>query len=249
MARSVGSRGVLWASLAVALATTSCATQPRYARRGDELLVTANLDASRALAALESDSGPRGFAKVSSRLYRGGQPSPRHLALLRAVGVTRVVDLRREALGVRRVERATARRLGMELVAYPFYGVFGADPLFLEELLEELARDDGGAVYVHCDDGRGRTGLVVALHRVVTHGWSPDRAWATEVLAHGHRPSIFSREIELTFRDHVRDHQARIRADLDGPARRSTVADSRDEASGSGANPGSHRAPSDVMVR
>jgi hypothetical protein len=181
---------------------------------------------------------------VSPRIYRGGQPSADHLALLRAVGVTRIIDLRREALGVRRAEQVAARRLGMEVVAYPFYGVFGADPAFLAALLEELARDDGGAVYVHCDNGRDRTGLVVALHRVVGQGWSPERAWTTEVLGHGHRPSLLLREIELTFRDHVRDHQARTHALYDGPARRSAIAASRDGTSGPGANERPHRAPS-----
>lgn len=192
----------------------------------------AAMEPAQALARLEGPDGPSRFGMVSPRLYRGGQPTAEHLALLRAIGVTRVIDLRREALGVRRAEQAAARHLGLRFIEYPFYGLFGADPRFMERLLEELARDDGGAIYVHCDDGRERTALVVALHRVVTEGWDPDRAWRDEVLAYGHRPSPIFREIELTFRDHAQAHRARDRSIRQGPARRQAVTSSIEDEAG-----------------
>lgn len=228
------------ACILAAVLTKGCAT----ASTTVDPEVLAAMGPVEALSVLESESGPARFAMVSSRIYRGGQPTADHLALLRAVGVTRVIDLRRESLGARRVERSVARALGLELVAFPFYGLFGADPLFLDELLGELTRDDGGAVYVHCDNGRDRTGLVVALYRVVAEGWDPDRAWHTEVLAPGHRPSLISREIELTFRDHVHETRARMQTLRDGPARRRAAGSSRDVQSGRMARPTPHRAPS-----
>jgi protein tyrosine/serine phosphatase len=230
-----------WARLVCFLLVTACATALEDGGSHDELETIAQLEPTRALAVLEGGAGPKRFAMVSSRLYRGGQPSARQLALLRALGVTRIVDLRREALGVRHAERAVARRLGMELVSHPFYGVFGAEAAFLDDVLEELAFDDGGAVYVHCKDGRERTGLVVALHRVISEGWAPELAWQREVLAHGHRPSPLLREIELTFHDHVREHDARVKAMDAGPARRRAIAAER----GPAAAPRPHRAPRD----
>ena len=227
-------------ALAINLALMGCA---RFDVR-DDLDGLAGQQVGDALAQLEGGSGPERFAMVSPRLYRGGAPTPDHLALLRALGVTRIVDLRREGIGARRFERSVARRLGMELVEYPFYGVFGADPSFLDGVLRELAIDDGGAVYVHCNDGRDRTGLVVALHRVTAQGWSAEEAWEREVLAYGHRPSVFVREIALTFQDAVLDHQHRARAAQDGAARRAAVSAARDPERGRLATASSREAPS-----
>jgi protein tyrosine/serine phosphatase len=173
-------------------------------------------------AELQAD-GPEGYARVSPTLYRGGEPSARDLGLLRALGVTKIVDLRRESLGGRRAERAEARRLGIDYVEYPFYGVFGVDLRFLHRILLELEAPSGGAVYVHCDNGRNRTSLVVALHRVVADGWSPEIAWEREALAFGHRPSIVNREIALTFRDYVHEHTLHQQTEL-GAARRRQAA-------------------------
>lgn len=156
-----------------------------------------------------SSSGPEAFARVDARLYRGGDPSAEDLARLRALGVTRVVDLRRGGLGSRNAERAAAHELGMEYIEYPFYGIFGVEPGFLDGLLAELQRDDGGAIYVHCSNGRDRTSLVVALYRVVVDGWDPEAAWQSEALDRGHRPSRTQREIQLTFQDYVLEHQNR----------------------------------------
>jgi protein tyrosine/serine phosphatase len=152
------------------------------------------------MAALES-SGPDRFAMVTPGLYRGGAPSADDLQLLQALGVTKIVDLRREDLGKRRAEHAAARQLGIHYVEYPFYGVFGTDTAFLDRLVAELDTGGQGAVYVHCSSGRDRTSLAVALYRVVHDGWSADLAWEREALAYGHKQTRLNRELELTFQD------------------------------------------------
>jgi hypothetical protein len=166
------------------------------------------------------DDGPVRFAMVSPRLYRGGPPSHDDLVRLRALGVTRVIDLRRESLGKRRAEQAAAADLGLEYVEYPFYGVFGVEPAFLQALMTELEREDGGAIYLHCDNGRDRTSLAVALHRVVAEGWDSDRAWEQEAIAYGHRSTRMFREIELTFRDYVHEADRRRETARLGPQQR-----------------------------
>jgi protein tyrosine/serine phosphatase len=160
------------------------------------------------MAALQS-SGPDQFAMVSTELYRGGAPSAEDLEYLRALGVVKIVDLRREDLGKRRAERAEARRLGLEYVEYPFYGKFGTDLAFLDGLMADLATHEPGAVYVHCSSGRDRTSLAVALYRIVYDGWSADLAWEREALAYGHKRSLFNREIELTFQDYAHEQTLR----------------------------------------
>jgi protein tyrosine/serine phosphatase len=183
------------------------------------------------------DEGPERFAMVGPELYRGGEPSTRDLEMLHALGVTKIVDLRRESLGDRRAERAEARRLGIEYVEYPLYGVFGVDLSFIHRILGELSSAGEGAVYVHCDDGRDRTSLVIALHRVAAEGWDPEEAWEREALDFGHRPSVLRREIELTFRDYVYEHAARQRTEL-GSAQRLRAASAVRMANGETVSPG-----------
>lgn len=144
---------------------------------------------------------------VTPTLYRGGQPTADHLRKLHQLGVTKIVDLRRERLDVRRAERATARELGIEFVELPFYGVFGVDPGFLDTVVAELA--DGNVVYVHCDNGRDRTSLAVALYRVLVEGWDADVSWEREAVAYGHPNKPVYREIELAFREQTLEHGLR----------------------------------------
>jgi protein tyrosine/serine phosphatase len=139
------------------------------------------IDERDALAELQGSTGPARFGVVREGLYRGGQPSARHLELLRALGVETVVDLRHGDAGV---EGVAARRLGMRFVRFPFYGIFGADSAFLARIVDAVRR--GGRVYVHCRVGRDRTSLVVALYRVLVEGWDPETAWRHEAVDYGY---------------------------------------------------------------
>lgn len=213
-------RSSVWLGWLVALAcVTGCKTQATA-----EPVAPAD-----ALSALQH-AGPEAFAQVSARLYRGGPPSETDLAHLRDLGVTRVVDLRRGALGRRNAERATAQALGIQYIEYPFYGIFGVEPEFLDGLLAELSKDDGGAIYVHCSNGRDRTSLAIALHRVVADGWDPDVAWQQEALDRGHAPSRAQREIALSFQDYVHEHGHRQRTAASAVTQRRLVDASTDGA-------------------
>jgi len=199
---------------------------------------TAPTSVAQALQQLSVDRAPPRFARVDDRLYRGGQPTADQLRLLHALGVTKIVDLRRERLDLRREERATARELGMQFVELPFFGLFGADPQFLDHVIDELRADDGGAVYVHCDNGRDRTSLVVALYRVVVQGWSPNQAWKKEALDFGHVPKLVNREISLTFHEYALEHTVRVGTLAAAPAREREMAALVDGRGDAQAEPG-----------
>lgn len=179
-----------------------------------------------ALAEL-SEAGPERFAMVTPELFRGGQPDEHDLELLRALGVTTIIDLRRERLGVRRAESAAARRLGMHFVEYPYYGVFGADVGFIHGVVSEMSSPHGGAVYIHCGDGGERTSLMVALYRVLEQGWNPAEAWEREVVDYGHHRSPVFREIELTYRELVHDHELEVQTAQRSAASRRAIAATR----------------------
>lgn len=199
---------------------TACSGSDKRSELPSASAVTAPVEA---FAALRS-SGPDRFAMVTPSLYRGAAPSADDLELLRALGVTKVVDLRRESLGARRAEHAEARRLGLEYVEYPYYGVFGTDLAFLDRVVTELRADNGGAVYVHCGSGEDRTSLVVAAYRVAEQGWSAERAWEREALAYGYEPTRLRRELELTFEDYAYEQTLRTHTAIASPSRVHAIA-------------------------
>jgi protein tyrosine/serine phosphatase len=147
-----------------------------------------------ALAELSGASGPARFGVVRDGFYRGGQPTERHLPLLRELDVETIVSLRR---GHARAEAAAAERLGMRFVNLPFFGALGANPALAERIVDAIRR--GGRVYVHCRLGRDRTSLAVALYRVLVDGWDPATAWRTEAVAYGYVRGLWYGRIADSF--------------------------------------------------
>jgi hypothetical protein len=159
-----------------------------------------------------SRPGLPNLARVAANVYRGGRPDlgAGGLASLRALGVAEVIDLEGGDLAApskRRVPgwRAVIRRLepgedpkriarereagspDIDVVSEPLNSL---DPITPEEAarLDRILRRLKAAVrpiYVHCEHGRDRTGLVIALYRVRYEGWTAERA-AAEMRAFGH---------------------------------------------------------------
>jgi protein tyrosine/serine phosphatase len=139
------------------------------------------------------------FSYVDEHLLRGGQPSIAQLADLKALGVTTIISLRKENAGITAAERAEAHRLGLKFLHFPFYGIFGASRAFIERILQEMRDPANGMVYVHCQRGRDRSSLLVALHLVIDHAWEPELAWRQAVLEFGYRPTFFYRRMRTVF--------------------------------------------------
>jgi protein tyrosine/serine phosphatase len=162
-----------------------------------------------AFALLCTPRGPDRFARVGDGIYRGGQPTRRHLEILRELGVRTIVNLRRENSRVWKQEKLDALDLGLEFHRYPFYGVFGVKEAFLDEILGLVRRRH---IYVHCKHGRDRTSLIVALYRVLDEAWDPELAWQREALDYGSAQTLFYRKIGEVY-DRVTAKYHRLRLD------------------------------------
>lgn len=149
------------------------------------------------------------FSYVDAHLLRGGQPSIAQLADLKALGVTTIISLRKENRDITMAERAEAHRLGLKFLNFPFYGIFGASRSFIESILHEMRDPANGMVYVHCQRGRDRSSLLVALHLVIDHAWDPDLAWRQAVLEYGYQPTFFYRRMRTVFQRMVAVHTKR----------------------------------------
>ena len=130
---------------------------------------------------------------VSDSLIRGGQPEPQGLDALKDAGVQTVVNLCGSGSGLVSLfrggagvcespelqeERSLAQQLGLNFVSIPL-DVFrrpGEDAL---KKFVDVMRDSGKApIFVHCQHGRDRTGLMTAVYRVHCDGWHADQAYA-----------------------------------------------------------------------
>ena len=116
----------------------------------------------------QSPTGIPNLELVSNQnIYRGGQPSlPADWAYLRSLGVSNVVKLNLEPEGDPE----------MPVYAFPVtteQQLLGTD---LAIPLHQAVAIIQPGTFVHCEHGQDRTGLVVAMWRVVRCGWSKDAA-------------------------------------------------------------------------
>lgn len=108
--------------------------------------------------------------RVTTNLYRGAQPNARGMKQLKAMGIKTVVNLRGyhsdndEVLGT----GLKQGRLHME----PWHAADDDVVGFLK-----LATDTNNLpVFVHCQRGADRTGMVCAMYRITVCGWTKEEA-------------------------------------------------------------------------
>ncbi|MGC8723605.1 MAG: fused DSP-PTPase phosphatase/NAD kinase-like protein [Acidobacteriota bacterium] len=112
------------------------------------------------------------FARVSDGLYRGAQPTREGFEGLKAMGVRTVINLRNH-----HSDAPLLADLGFRYVEIP------CDAWRMEDapvvLFLKLATDEAcQPVFVHCQHGSDRTGIMVAAYRVVVQDWDPSLAEA-----------------------------------------------------------------------
>ena len=108
--------------------------------------------------------------RVSSRLYRSAQPSAEGMRELPALGVTTVVNLRSLHSDSEEIGTLPLRSEHIRMNAWH------PEDEDVVRFLRIVTNPESGTVLVHCQHGADRTGLLVAVYRVVVQGWSKERA-------------------------------------------------------------------------
>ncbi|MGH9676735.1 MAG: fused DSP-PTPase phosphatase/NAD kinase-like protein [Candidatus Acidiferrum sp.] len=121
-------------------------------------------------------SGIPNAGKINDSLYRGAQPKIPALEELRKLGITTVVDLRREAPAVRAREKAEAERLGMRFLSIPIGGFSTPADEQVAEFLSLFSAKSNEKVFVHCHYGDDRTGVFIAAYRMAIDKWPAGQA-------------------------------------------------------------------------
>jgi protein tyrosine/serine phosphatase len=115
------------------------------------------------------------FGRVSANYYRGAQPAGHDYADLHAAGVKTVIDLTEDGEAQ---EGSIVQDLGMKFHRIPMSTHETPSPGKIHEFLTLVNDPSNQPVYVHCQGGRHRTGVMTAVYRMTGEGWTPDRAFA-----------------------------------------------------------------------
>ena len=123
------------------------------------------------------------FGQVNEKLYRGAQPKRGGLQRLAELGIKTIVDLR--SGGDRsRLEEKEALSLGLKYYNVPLRWFGRPKDEHVDLVMQIIMQPENQPVFVHCSHGVDRTGLVVAVYRILYEGWSSERAKA-EAKSHG----------------------------------------------------------------
>jgi tyrosine-protein phosphatase SIW14 len=120
--------------------------------------------------------GIHNFHKVNEQVYRGAQPTEQGFQALAKLGVKTVIDLRRENEHSTVEERRMVEAAGMRYVNFPMQGVVAPHADVVARVLAILNDKAQGPVFVHCKQGRDRTGGVIACYRISHDGWENGKA-------------------------------------------------------------------------
>jgi tyrosine-protein phosphatase SIW14 len=115
------------------------------------------------------------FARVNERLYRGGQPRKDNIQKLAGLGVKTIINLRDDDENAR-TEAKEAKTAGLNYFNIPL-GRFGRpNDTQIDRVLSLIDAKENGIVFIHCQKGQDRTGMIIALYRISRDGWTDHAA-------------------------------------------------------------------------
>jgi protein tyrosine/serine phosphatase len=116
----------------------------------------------------------KNFGRTNDNYFRGAQPDNRDYPDLAAIGVRTVIDLTQEG---RSDEAIIVQRAGMHFYRIPLTTSDRPSEVAVNQFLKLVNDPANWPVYVHCQGGRHRTGVMTAVYRMTNEGWSANRAY------------------------------------------------------------------------
>jgi tyrosine-protein phosphatase SIW14 len=114
------------------------------------------------------------FGKINSNYYRGAQPEDRDYRDLAALGIRTVIDLTQDG---RPTESRLVQQAGMKFYRIPLTTSERPSETAVAQFLKLVNDPANQPVYVHCQGGRHRTGVMTAVYRMTQDGWTADKAY------------------------------------------------------------------------
>ena len=120
---------------------------------------------------VDHDGLPNCF-KVSDTLYRGAQPDPKGLYELVSMGIRTVINARSEDYDSAGLAATKINYMHLPMSA------FNAHDREVIAFLRIVTDKSTGPVFLHCQHGSDRTGLLCAMYRIAVQDWSKAQAIA-----------------------------------------------------------------------
>lgn len=159
--------------------------------------------------------GIQNFGQVTPTLYRGAQPTYDGYRELKGLGVEVVVSFREEK-GENAHERRAVEALGMRFVSIPWNAFRTPTDNQVRGFLEVFRANPGKKIFVHCQQGRDRTGTMVAVYRIASQHWCTDSAVNEMRAFHYHH--FWFPQLEKYIRGYASPAAARAQAGGAAPA-------------------------------
>lgn len=159
------------AGLILALALAACAPSCSPAPKRHSLVGTEATSGGRTWAKALERPGLPNLHIVTPMLYRGAQPTREGFFELRRLGVKSVLSLR--SLHADRIP--IDADLHYERISFKAWHPEDEDVVRFLKIVSDPTRQP---VFVHCQWGADRTGMMCAIERVALEGWTKDEAIA-----------------------------------------------------------------------
>jgi protein tyrosine/serine phosphatase len=114
------------------------------------------------------------FGRTNDNYFRGAQPDTRDYPDLAALGIKTVIDLTRDG---RSDEAGLVQRAGMKFYRIPLTTSEQPSEAAVTRFLTLVNDPANWPVFVHCQGGRHRTGIMTAVYRMTNEGWSANQAY------------------------------------------------------------------------
>jgi protein tyrosine/serine phosphatase len=133
--------------------------------------------------------------RVSDTVYRSAQPDRKGFKNLAAIGIKTVINLRLLHGDSAKIQGTSLKEIRVKMTWLPEMGE-------LIQVLRILANGRGGPYLVHCQNGADRTGITIALYRMVVQGWNCEDAIREMAYGYGSFPmsgefSRFLRQVDV----------------------------------------------------
>jgi protein tyrosine/serine phosphatase len=126
------------------------------------------------------------FGRVNASYYRGAEPNLQDYETLAALGIRTVVDLKHEGIAA---ESANVQRFGMRFHSIPMSPGSAPSAEAVAKFLNIVTDPANEPVFVHCEGGHDRTGVLTAIYRMTHDGWTAERAFG-EMKRYGYKSTI-----------------------------------------------------------
>ena len=144
------------------------------------------------LAAQETDPPPavhiKRFSRVNASYYRGAEPNGQDYERLASLGIRMVIDLKQEGIAE---EAAIVQRFGMRFQSIPMSTTSAPSEDVVAQFLKIVTDPANEPVFVHCEGGTDRTGVLTAIYRMTHDGWTAKRA-VQEMRRYGYNSQIIA---------------------------------------------------------